>query len=202
MKTKFTMLASLGVLIGFSSFAQKIKVTSGDLDFLKGQTAIHVEYDYDNMGVGKFDKEEDYINEKVEDYNKKEAGRGDKWRESWVADREERFQPKFEELLNKNLEKSNVKVGEFPDAAYTMLVKTTYTEPGFNVGVVRKNAYTDYEVVFIENETQEELATMTIVKSPGLGAMGYDFDSGLRIQESYAKAGKELGQYLAKSAFK
>lgn len=202
MKTKFTMLASLGVLIGFSSFAQKIKVTSGDLDFLKGQTAIRVEYDYDNMGVGKFDKEEDYINEKVEDYNKKEAGRGDKWRESWVADREERFQPKFEELLNKNLEKSNVKVGEFPDAAYTMLVKTTYTEPGFNVGVVRKNAYTDYEVVFIENETQEELATLTIVKSPGLGAMGYDFDSGLRIQESYAKAGKELGQYLAKSAFK
>ncbi len=202
MKTKFTMLASLGLLMGFASFAQKIKVTSGDLDFLKGQTAINVEYNYDNMGVGKFDKEEDYINEKVEDYNKKEAGRGDKWRESWIADREERFEPKFEELLNKNLEKSNVKAGEFPDAAYTMLVKTTYTEPGFNVGVVRKNAYTDYEVVFIENETQEEVATMTIVKSPGLGAMGYDFDSGLRIQESYAKAGKELGQYLAKSAFR
>ena len=202
MKTKFIMLASMGVLFSFACLAQKIKVTSGDLNFLKGQTTINVEYSYDNMGVGKFDKEEDYINEKVEDYNKKEAGRGDKWKESWIADREERFEPKFEELINKNLEKSNVKIGEFPDATYTMLVKTTYTEPGFNVGVVRKNAYTDYEVVFIENETQEEVATMTILKSPGLGAMGYDFDSGLRIQESYAKAGKELGQYLAKSAFR
>ena len=110
MKTKFTMLASLGLLMGFASFAQKIKVTSGDLDFLKGQTAINVEYNYDNMGVGKFDKEEDYINQKVEDYNKKEAGRGDKWKESWIGDREERFEPKFEELINKNLEKSNVKV--------------------------------------------------------------------------------------------
>ncbi len=154
------------------------------------------------MGVGKFDKEEDYINQKVEDYNKKEAGRGDKWKESWIGDREEHFEPKFEELINNNLEKSNVKVGDFPDAAYTMLLKTTYTEPGFNVGVARKNAHTDYEVVFIDNETQEEVATMTIIKSPGLGAMGYDFDSGLRIQESYAKAGKELGQYLAKTAFR
>src|SRR5690606_1491496 len=83
MKIKIIILASFGVLIGFASFAQKIKVTSGDLGFLKGQTTINVEYNYDNMGVGKFDKEEDYINQKVEDYNKKEAGRGDKWKESW-----------------------------------------------------------------------------------------------------------------------
>lgn len=202
MKLKFTVLACLSVLMGYSGYTQKLKVTSGDLKFLKGQTHINIEYDYDNMGVGKFDKEEDYVTEKVEDYNKKEAGRGDEWKENWINDREERYEPKFEELINKNLEKFNAKVGEFPDATYTLVLKTTFTEPGFNVGVVRKNAYTDYEVVFINNETQEEMATMTIVKSPGLGAMGYDFDSGLRIQESYAKAGKELGQYLAKNAFK
>lgn len=202
MKMKFTVLLGLGVLIGFAGYTQKIKVTSGELDFLKGQSTINVVYSYDNMGVGKFDKEEDYIAKKVEDYNKKEAGKGDEWRENWIGDREARFEPKFEELINKNLEKSSVKVGDFPDAEYTMLVNTTFTEPGFNVGVARKNAYTDYEVVFIANDTQEEVATMTIIKSPGLGAMGYDFDSGLRIQESYAKAGKELGQYLAKTAFK
>lgn len=201
MNTKFIILTSICVLTGFSGFTQKIKLTSGDLGFLKGETNINVEYDYENMGVGKFDKEEDYIAEKVEQYNKKEAGKGDEWKETWVADREDNFQPKFEELFNKNLEKSNVKIGAFPDAAYTMLVKTTYTEPGFNIGVARKNAHTNLEVVFINNETQEEVSTLSITKSPGLGAMGYDFDSGLRIQESYAKAGKELGQYLAKNAF-
>lgn len=201
MKTKFIILTSICILAGFTGYSQKIKLTSGDLGFLKGETNINVEYDYENMGVGKFDKEEDYIAEKVDQYNKKEAGKGDEWKESWFADREENFEPKFEELFNKNLEKSKVEIGEFPDAAYTMLVKTTYTEPGFNIGVARKNAHTNLEIVFINNETSEEISTLTITKSPGLGAMGYDFDSGLRIQESYAKAGKELGQYLAKNVF-
>ncbi|MTI28590.1 hypothetical protein [Fulvivirga kasyanovii] len=198
MKTKnlMMMLLLLASVTGVS--AQKINVKSGDLDFLKNQKKLNITYDYSNMGVGKFDKEEDYINKKVTELNEKEAGSGDKWKQNWISDRKERFEPKFEELFNKTLEKNNLKGGDFADAEYTLILKTTFTEPGFNVGVARKNAYTDLEAVFVKTGSTDPVAVVTIEKSPGRGGMGYDFDTGFRIQESYAKAGKELGQYLAK----
>jgi len=31
-----------------------------------------------------------------------------------------------------------------------------------------------------------------------MDAMGYDFDTGVRIEESYAKLGKALGAFIAK----
>lgn len=195
---KTTFIACLAVFFSTALFAQKIKVSSGNLDFLKGVNTLNVAYDYDNMGVGKYDKEEDYVADKVSDYNAKEAGRGDTWKESWVADREERFEPKFEELINKSLEKQNVSVGGHPDANYTLVLKTTFTEPGFNVGVARKNASINCEAVFVSTDSGEELATITITNSPGRGGMGYDFDTGYRIQEAYAKAGKELGRFISK----
>lgn len=198
MKKKTILIACIAMLFSAPLFAQKIKVNSGNLDFLKGVDVINVEYDYESMGVGKYDRESDYVADKVSDYNAKEPGRGDTWKESWVADREERFEPKFEELINKSLEKKNVSVGGHPDAEYTLILKTTFTEPGFNVGVVRKNASINCEAVFVSTSSGEELATVTITNSPGRGGMGYDFDTGFRIQEAYAKAGKELGRFISK----
>lgn len=198
MKLKAILLSALLLLSVVAAFSQKIKINSGDTGFLKGQKKINVVYDYSNMGVGKFDKEEDYIKDKSEKLNEKEPGRGDEWKKNWVADRKEQFEPKFEELLNKHLEKEGVKVGQFDDAEYTLILKTTYTEPGFNVGVVRKSAFTNLEAVFVKSGSEEPVMVITLEKSPGRDAMGFDYDTGYRIQESYAKAGKELGQYLAK----
>ncbi len=184
-------------------FAQKIKLVSGDLNFLKGQTKINVEYIYDGMMVGK-KTETEYINEKVEKYNKEEAGKGDKWLVAWKNDRTTRFQPKFEELLNKYLEDAKVVVGENEKSAkYTMIVKTTFTDPGYNVGVSRKPSYIDLKISFVETDKPgTELANITEDKAPGQDWGGYDFDAGFRIQESYAKAGKTLGAFLTKKAFK
>jgi len=39
-------------------------------------------------------------------------------------------------------------------------------------------------------------------KAPGQDWGGFDYDAGYRIQESYAKSGKTLGQFLTKKAFK
>lgn len=198
MKLKSLFIACLAILFSSPLLAQKIKVASGNLDFLKGTEKLNIEYNYDNMGVGRYDKEEDYVSDKVNDYNAKEPGKGDEWKENWIGDRENRYEPKFEELINKSLEKKNVVVGGYPDATYTMILKTTFTEPGFNVGVVRKNSTVDYEVDFVETSSNKVLATITIKASPGRGGMGYDFDTGFRIQEAYAKAGKSLGSFLSK----
>ncbi|ELR69019.1 hypothetical protein C900_05577 [Fulvivirga imtechensis AK7] len=198
MKFKTLLISGILLVSTVAAFAQKMKITSGDPGFLKGQKKINVVYDYSNMGVGKFDREEDYVKDKSEKLNEKESGRGDEWKKNWVADRKERFEPKFEELFNKQLEKVGVKVGQFDDAEYTLVLKTTYTEPGFNVGVVRKSAFTNLEAVFMQTGSEEPVMVIALEKSPGRDAMGYDFDTGYRIQESYAKAGKELGQFLVK----
>jgi len=55
MKILKTVLAALIVLGAINTKAQKIKVIDGDLDFLKGQKEIMLEYDYSDMAVGKFD---------------------------------------------------------------------------------------------------------------------------------------------------
>jgi len=198
------IIAGLGFLcflfLSNPSDAQKIKLLSGDLDFLEGQTELMVEYVYDGMAVGKFDKEEDYIEKKVADYNKKEDGKGDEWLENWKADRTERFEPKFEELMNNYLDSKDVNVGQDNlDAPYTIILKTDFTEPGFNVGVMRKPAMIDVTITFVETQNPEnEMAVISMKKVPGQGAMGYDFDTGFRLQEAYAKCGKSLAKFLLK----
>lgn len=197
---KVILFAFIQFLVaGFCLQAQKVTLKSGSLDFLKGQQIILVKYDYSNMGVGKFDKEEDYITQKVADYNKKEAGTGDKWKEGWFNDRQNRYAPKFEELFNKVLEGKNLKCSQNGgDAKYEMTVHTTFIEPGYNVGVSRMPAFVTADIIFKEIATGKELAVISVVKSPGNGAMGYDFDTGLRIQEGYAKMGKSLAAFISK----
>ena len=97
------------------------------------------------------------------------------------------------------LKKGVTKVGKDIDASYTFIVKTTRIEPGFNVGVMRKNAEIDLVVDIVETANPSTvLATVEILKSPGRDVVGVDFDSSWRIAEAYAKAGKELGQFIAK----
>lgn len=155
---------------------------------------MNVQYDYSDMSVGKFKKEEEYIKKKKEEYNSKDEGKGEKWEADWIKDRKERFEPNFEELFNKH---GGTKIGNFPKAKYTMILKTTFTEPGFNVHVMRKNAMINAEAWIVETANPGNvIAKMSIQKSPGRTFGGYDYDTGVRIQESYAAAGKALGKFM------
>jgi hypothetical protein len=200
MKNLFVLVLVLAMVPGTMLNAQKIKMKSGSLDFLKGQTGLLVKYDYSNMAVGKFPKEEDYIAKKRQEYNSKEAGKGDKWAESWVADREARFEPKFEELFNHYCSEKGLPCSKTAEnAQYEMLVHTYFTEPGFNVGVMRQNAYIDVDVTFRKISDGEEVCVIGFDNVPGMTAMGYDFDTGGRISESYAKLGKSLAGLVLKA---
>ncbi|WP_346320161.1 hypothetical protein [Chitinophaga sp. YIM B06452] len=178
------------MLLAVSTYAQRIKVTEGKLSVLEGQKEINIEYSYDNMRVGKFDKEEEYIKSRTEELNKKEPGRGDQWAKAWVADRKQRFEPKFDELFSKT---SGMQLDK--NAKYTIIFNTVFTEPGFNVVVHRKNAYIDGEVTIVETADKSKVvAKATIDNSPGKSVWGNDYDTGERISEAYAKAGKELAK--------
>lgn len=180
--------------------AQRMKMESGSVNVLSDQKNVNIVYDYSDFGVGKFATEREYLDKKSSEYNAKEAGRGDKWLQDWVSDRKNRFEPKFEELLNKGLSKRDlVAVENRPDAKYTLIIRTKFVEPGFNVGVVRKNASVDFQIDLVASENKTNiLAKMELSKVPGGQFGGYDFDTGTRIAESYAKGGKMLAAFLMK----
>lgn len=191
------LLVIVMLAITITGYSQKIKIIEGDLSTLKGQTSMRTEFTYDGLIVGKDKNEADYVAKKTEEYNKKEAGKGDKWATDWVEDRANRYEPKFRELFSKTSKMTTTD----DNATYTLVFKTTRIEPGFNVGVVRQNAYIDGEVWIVETANKDKVvAKITILNSPGGTFGGYDFDSGTRIAESYAKAGKEIGALIAKKA--
>ncbi len=184
------------------AMAQKITMKSGSLDFLNGLDKLKVEYSYDGLSVGDFKTEDEYVQHRVAELNKDEAGTGDKWKESWFRDREARYQPRFETEINNVFNDKTLPLQVDPkvDAKYTFIFKTLFIEPGFNVGVMRKDAYINAELTFFETGNPGSvLAVILIEKSPGAVAMGMDFDTGMRIQEAYAKAGKEIGKYIFKN---
>ncbi len=184
-------LFSLALLLfsGVGLNAQKMVVKSGSLDFLKGQKTLLVKYDYSNMAVGKYDKEADYIDTKVKELNDAEPGKGDKWKEDWFGKRTSAYEPSFEELFNKGLEKNGLSCNQkATDAVYSMTIHTTFTDVGYFIGISSKPAYINAEITFTKIATGESVAVITAEKAPGVGG----------IKESYAKMAKTLAAMISK----
>jgi len=175
--------------------AQKVKLQDGSVNVLKGVKQVNVQFVYDGTTVGK-KSEQDFLADKKADYNKKEPGKGDTWEKSWKADRKARFEPRFEEEFQKQ---SNIVAGDFPSEKYTLIFKTITTEPGFNIGVMKKNAMIDGEATLVETANPSHvIAKFSVDNCPGRTFTGNDYNTGERLQEAYAVAGKGLGKYLRK----
>lgn len=191
------LLSSCGTMVDFAR-------GNKELSFLSGERTVDVKFDYSDMAVGSYANEEDYIEEKVEEKNEDEPGSGDEWLKKWKGNRETKFEPEFLKMVNDyikdekglNVDKDN------DDAKYLMIVETTFTEPGFNVGVARKDAEIDLEIRFVEKSNPNDIITkLNLQDVPGRSSMGYDFATAARLTEAYAKAGKELGKYIASKEF-
>ncbi len=192
MKVITGAIALCFMFLSASVNAQRIKTVNGDENILKNETTINVQFIYDGMSVGKYDKESDYIKAKTDEYNKKEPGRGDSWAKSWVTDRASRYEDRF---INEFQDATNMTVKK--DAKYTLVFKTTSTEPGYNIVISRKNAEIDAEAWIVETANpSKKLAEFTVKNAPGRIYGGYDYDTGTRIAEAYAVSGKRLGKYL------
>ncbi|MGA2823351.1 MAG: hypothetical protein ABSE72_07465 [Bacteroidales bacterium] len=202
---KISIILLFGAFLfpGTTLFAQCKQIT-GDVSILKGQTVINLQYDYSNMSVGKFKDEKDYVAKRTADMNNKKPGDGDRWAEAWKNDRVARFQPMFEKNLNERVGKFNVTCKEnATDAKYTLIIRTTFTEPGYNIGISRMNAWIKMEVDLVETANPGTvLANMQMKREDSINMMGYDYDTGTRIQSAYDRAGEHLGNFLVKNVFK
>jgi hypothetical protein len=197
MKRTKIILTALAISLSIGqAMAQKVRMLEGSLESLKGVSKMNVRYDYEKMGVGKFETEQEYLDKKTKDYNEKEPGRGNTWAKSWKADRKNKFQPQFTELFEKY---ADITIGDLPNEKYTLIFITKYMEPGFNIYVTRKNAEIDGEAWIVETANPDHvIAKMSVLNCPGRTMGGNDYDTGTRLQEAYAVAGKGLGKFISK----
>ena len=90
---KKQILLLLAAMVMFQLQAQKIKVTDGDLNFLKGEDMIDITFTYDDdLKVGKL-TEDKYIAQKMAVAEEDEPGAGEKWKKAWYEDRPVHFEP-------------------------------------------------------------------------------------------------------------
>jgi hypothetical protein len=188
---KYSAMATL-VFFALTANAQRIKTIEGDIAVLKGETTMNIEFTYNDMSVGKFEHESEYIEKKKAEYNAKEPGRGDSWAKSWISDRKMVFEPKFIDLFEKSTDMV-VKA----TAKYTIIFHTTTTEPGYNIYISKKNAEIDAEATVVETANRSKIiAVISVKNAPGRTFSGNDFATGDRIAECYAVSGKKLGKFI------
>ncbi|PIB37170.1 hypothetical protein BFP72_18030 [Reichenbachiella sp. 5M10] len=200
MKIKFTLVVAM-LLMVFGSQAQKLKVTSGKLKALSSYKSYNMEYSYhEGLKIGK-KTEEEYLAEKKEAKNEKEAGTGDAWVATWHENKEGgKFFDKFETLFNEVLSKDGVTASrDNADAPCTIKIEVYFLDPGYHIGISSKPAYVSMKATFVADGS--EIAVVDLAKAPGQGAGGYDFDASYRISEAFEKTGKTLAKELSKQAY-
>ena len=174
-------------------------LNSGDVSTIDNVTTVNIIYDYSETGVGAFKKESDYLTKRTKEMNDKKPGSGDKMATNWQEGKKGRYEPKFQDLFTKYGTKS-LKMGGVNYATnndITLVVKTTFIEPGINIGIYKKPAYVDMECIF-RDKTGKDLVAFFVKNSLGEQAMGFDYDVSSRIVESYGRAAKMLVSIIAK----
>lgn len=199
MKKQILILAL--ILTTLTIYAQKPKVQEGSAKNLKGITVYNLEFNYADLQIPKYDSEEEFLEDKMAKREEKEAGSGEKFKKSWFADREDRYEPKFIESFDKRFKNGEIQVGkDLENAKHTIKIHTTKMYAGYNVGIVRKNAEIDVFMTIYETENPSNVIwSAKFNKVQGYGAMGNDYNSGYRISECYAKLAKEFAKYLNKN---
>lgn len=173
------------LLISGSVYAQKPNVKTGDWSDLKGIKEYNIEFDYEGLEIIDFESEEAFLEEKMKKREDKEAGAGEKFKESWFADREERYHPDF--IKGFNLKWTDIaKVVEDEDAEYTMKIQTRKIYPGYNVGVMKQPAKLYFTVIVYKTEAPSDIIfSADMDKTLSTSGYGASYNTGVRIANAY-----------------
>jgi hypothetical protein len=196
MKTiKFCLVLTCILFGSLTGSAQEVDLTKGDLSILKGETTINFEFTYEKMAVGDFSKEADYIKKRTEELNAKEPGTGDKWAVEWEEQKKNYFGDKF--ILG--FTKQN-KMTYSKDAKYTLIFNTKALEPGYQVGISKRNAGVDGTVTLVETAKRDKkIAVLFVERAPETKWRGAAFDAKSRIGDAYFMDGQKVGKFIEKN---
>lgn len=186
------------ILVSGVTMAQKKRVLSGDFKNVKGITEFNLVFDYSNLKVDKFETEEAFLEDKMK--KREEKGTAEAFKKSWFSDREERYEPKFIESFNKRFDGEIKADKNLASAKYTAKIQTLWIYPGYNVGVVRQPSKLNAIIKVYESANPDNvILSVGYQKVLGNGAAGFDYNSGYRISEAYAKLAKEFAAEIKKA---
>jgi hypothetical protein len=195
MKFMKTITIAALLFFSFTVSAQEVDLTKGDLSILKGETSINIELTYEKMAIGDFNKEADYIKKRIEELNTKEPGTGDKWAVEWEEQKKNYFGDKFILGFTKQNKMTNSK-----DAKYTLIFNTKALEPGYQVGISKRNAGVDGNVTLVETAKRDKkLAVLYVERAPETKWRGAAFDAKSRIGDAYYMDGQKVGKFIEKN---
>lgn len=196
------LLANLLLILFVSGsvYAQKPKVTEGSWSNLKGISEFNLVFDYEGLEVIDFDSEEAFLEEKMKDREEKEAGGGEKFKNSWLSDREERYEPDF--ILGFNKKYSDIStVSQDSDSEYTMKIKTRKIYPGYNVGVMNQPAKLYFTVIVYKTDSPSDVVfSADMDKTLSSSGYGASYNTGARIANAYYIGAQYFKKALKKYA--
>ncbi len=182
-------------------FSQKVKITQGSYAALKDIKEYNLEFDYSSLSIPKYNSEEDFLIDKMAKRDDKNPESGEKFKESWFADRENRYEPKFIESFNERFKNGEIKVGKDLKTEYTLKIHTTMMWAGYNVGVWRENSKIEATIYVYKNDDPNTiLLAADFTRVEGGGLSGMDYNSGDRIAQAYGKLAKKLSIEIDRGA--
>ena len=184
------------------SFSQKGKILEGNYKNLKGIEVYCLVFDYSDFQVQDNSLEEESLENKVSESDKKEIGLGQEYNEAWFSDRSYKYEPRFIEAFNEYFKKREVKVvKDLKNSEYTMKVHTN-TYPGFDIGVSNHEKDIDAIINIYRTDSPSNIIfsieIKDLVKRPYQDyktyVRGYELNADERIGFTYWA----LGKYFAK----
>lgn len=186
------------VLLMFTTFAfaQKMKIVSGNFDFLKNESEVNVELKFDNVLLMKENiTEAQYLENRKKDVlaNPKRGKEGwEKWSGEWERYKSTVYLEDFLKELN------NSKKIEFKNGAqlkYTLFVDAKWIFPGWHGGFVIQPAVISATIRFAETAnptiTLLEISVNEVAGKVPTG-MSSDVMEYERISSAYEKIGRLL----------
>lgn len=183
-----------------AGYAQKMKVLSGDFDFLKGLEQVKVTMDFSEATFYNENMSEDaYIERRVKELNEDKPGEGTSWQKDWASFRDERFLDKLTTIATESSKKANLTFSKDADATYTLIVKVTWIYPGWFGGIMKQPAKVSTLLNFVETANPSNVV-LSIQSEKALGDIAFVGipNTNDRIAEGFAKTGKSLAQLIDK----
>ncbi len=198
--------AFIGIMVclAITCTAQTIHWEKNEMpSFIKKGDTLKIVYDYSKMKVDTFSSQELFIKSTVQKYNLKEPGRGDKWKSDWFSDRVNMFQPRFETLFRKYLQKKMAYCVNCQNADFVVVVRTTRTYLGYSNHLIYSMfswaAECDFEIdIYKTDNFKDPIAIGFLERARGQDYGGYYYETGIRITEAYARVARAIATDIVK----
>lgn len=176
---------------------QEIEILNGIPKYFKKASSFFIQFDYSEVKIGGYENEAAYIAYMREDAELRRKS-ANEWENKWFSDRKSVFEPKFLEVFHKY---AGTKIKLDPKAKeqnFILKLHTQFIEIGFNRNFQKSPTYINIlATLYDENSTEEPLVISMKYVIGNEVASSYSADF-RRIEEAYAKCGKELAKYMRK----